>query len=197
MHHIAIDDVAFDLSDRVFKTLLGKTGNKIGLHHAAAFHIDVLRCRAIQLLDQLIDAGLGLRVGSVFCRIGMHDQIQLTAQVVEHDHFLRHHQQDVRQLQRVCLVRGGQTRFDIANRVITKVTDQATGKLGQARRRRDFKRLLIMLDPGQRVLDNFFLLEDVILIQANSFSVNTDHLGTGQTDDGVSRPLLTALHGFE
>jgi len=102
LHHVAGGDVLLDPRHRRLEPLLGETGSEIVLADLVrATAMAIGRGETTEVADQLIDAALGPRQGVVLLRIGVDDDRQLAAKVVEDHDLLGEHQQDVRVAERV------------------------------------------------------------------------------------------------
>ena len=108
--------------------------------------------RVLELLPQIPQALFGVRIGLGLTRVGIDDEVKLTRQVVDHRQLFTLQQQDVRAAQRVGWAGLLQLLFDVAHRVITKISGQATTKSRQAWSQRNLEALLIVSNEIQRIL---------------------------------------------
>ena len=136
-------------------------------------------------------------VGIRLCRIDQHDAVQLARQVVEHDHRVGDHQQDVRRTQRIGVRALRQLALDVTHAVVAEIAHQPAVEARQPLDRRHAVALLEGLDEGQRVVDLRILGFDTVGGDADAVIVHPQHGAARQADDGIAPPLLTALDGFE
>ena len=93
-------------------------------------------------------ACIGIRLGG----IGVDDQIDLAGQVVDHRHFFRQHQQDVRRAQHVRLDGAGQLFLDVADGVVAEIARQPAGEARQTGVLGHFEARGVILDELQRIV---------------------------------------------
>ena len=151
----------------------------------------------MQAVFQFINAGLDLGKGPVNSRIGVDNQVQLAAQVVEHHDFIGHHQQDVRRTDLIGRTALAQALFDIAHGVIAEVAHQAAVKPGQLVQIRSVKAHLVRLHEGQRIVHLFGFDNLAAAADLDPMVKHLQHFMAGQADDGVTAPFLAALDGLE
>ncbi|MCY1280533.1 hypothetical protein D9M70_293200 [compost metagenome] len=123
--------------------------------------------------------------------------MQLAGQVVEHDHRVRDHQQDVRGAQWVRVRAVGQALLDIAHAVVAEIAHQAAVEARQAGDGRHLVAFLEVFDEGQRVFAVVAFHLDVIDADTDLRAMGAEHGAALQADDGVAAPLLAALHGLQ
>ncbi len=127
----------------------------------------------------------------------MHHHVELAAEVIENHHFVREHQQDIGIAELIRVGTIGQFGLDVAHGVVAEVTDQTTGELGQPIDIRHPIASLKGLDKGQRVLDGLLLDHHMVGSDRHLALAYAEYCPCRQADNGVTPPLLAALHRFE
>ncbi|MCY1352168.1 hypothetical protein D9M69_384540 [compost metagenome] len=199
LHAVAGQDVFLDLPHSLLVVLAGEAGAELRLASGrqTRVHAQARHHRLAQLLAQLQQARLALFIGVGLGRVDQDDGVQLARQVVEDDHRVRDHQQDVRGTQRIGVRAVGQALLDVTHAVIAEVTHQAAVEARQAGDGRHLVALLECFDECQRILAVVGLHFDVVDTDADLQAVGTQHSAALQSDDRVTAPLLAALHGLQ
>ncbi len=130
-------------------------------------------------------------------RVGVDNQVQGAGQVIEHQHLIGHHQQDVGISQGIGWRGVTQARLDITHRVVTEVTHQAAREDRQARNLGDTKPGLEALDILQRILLMAGMADYAVDLNGDIISRHLQYRSTRQANDGVSPPFLATLYRFE
>ncbi|MNF62568.1 hypothetical protein D3C84_442520 [compost metagenome] len=199
LHAVAGQDVFLDLPHCLLVILAGEAGAEVRFapHRQAGVHAEARHHWLTQLLPQQGQACLALLEGIGLARIDQDDGVQLAGQVVEHDHRIRDHQQDVRGAQRIGVRAVGQALFHITHAVVAEVAHQSAVEARQAGDRRHLIALLEGFDEGQRVFAVVAFHLGVIDADADFQAMGAQHGTTLQADDGVTAPLLAALHRLQ
>ena len=137
---------------------------------------------------------VGLGVGILDLGVDVDNHIQLALEVVEHHHFVRHHQQNVRRADLVRLVQRAQARFHETHGLVAEITDQAAGKTRQAGDRRHAIPGLKSANVVERVFGVRPLDHPTVLFDGDGIALHPQQGPARQTDDRVTPPLLTALY---
>jgi len=135
------------------------------------------------------------------------DCLELTAWTVNDEHtrcqvvvdhqLIAQHQQDIRCLVFVWIRAIGQLWLDIADRIITKVTDQAAVEFGQALGLGNLEKIQVVFDKLERIV-GFFLADDLAInLKYGSTTEYLQTLATGQAYDRVATPFFTPLYRFK
>ena len=136
----------------------------------------------------------GIRFGPG--RIGVDDQIELAREVVDDRDFFGQQQLNVGQVEIVGRRGVRELLLDVAHRVITEVAGETAAETRQARTRRDFEALLILLDERERIA--FIRLDDVAVRDDLRLAVLHAHGRAGrQPDERVAPEALAAHDGFQ
>ena len=197
LHDVAVGDVFTRLLHRGLETLLGEAGNKVLLAHLGragnlgAFH------RLLQQSHQLVQASLTLLQCSRLGRVHVHHHKQFSAEVIEHHDFIGKHQQDVGGTDQIRIGTLGQAWLDVAHSVVAEVADQAAGELRQTIHLRHLVTRLEGLDKGQWIGDRLLLDHHVVGDDGDLVTAYAEYRARRQADDGVTPPLLAALHRLE
>ena len=199
LHHIPSQDVFLDFLHRRLECRLPKAGDELTLIQLLA-QGRILRHsqRLAQTVRQRIQPCLRRLKTARLARVGMHDQVHLAGKVVKDHHLFRAHQQNVWCAQRVisrCAV--SQPWLNQAHRVITKISHQTAMETGQIRHLGYTNLAAVGLDPCQRIINHFLQHHLLIPPQTHLVPAHLDALTAGQTDNGVTPPLLTALNRLQ
>ncbi|EFH22811.1 hypothetical protein NEIPOLOT_01420 [Neisseria polysaccharea ATCC 43768] len=131
--------------------------------------------------------------------IGINDEVDFAAQIVDNRQFLRQHQQDVGRAERVGF--GGVFQamgevFEIVDGFVTEVADQSAGKARQAWDFGCFETVVEGFDKGQRIavvlLDNF-----AVLVNIDVFAAGFEIVAARQADKGIAAETFATDNGFE
>ncbi len=145
---------------------------------------------------QVFQALAAARVTLWLARVGVHDQVQLARQVVDHGQLFGDHQLDVRQAQFVARAGVGQLALDVAHRVVAEVAGQAAAEARQAGTQRHLEARLILLDEVERIalvrFDYFAVLDDLGEIAGGA----QQRVGR-QADEGIAAEALAAHHRLQ
>jgi hypothetical protein len=179
--------------DRLQVVFFVEVAYRFGAHRTRRhWRVDAAPQHHAQVFQALARFRKRFRLGGV----GIHDQVQLARQVVDHRQFLGHHQLYVGQAEVVLRRGGGQLALDVAHRVVAEIAGQAAAKPRQAGTERD-------LEPG---LEGFDEVERVAVVRLDHAAVFDDlgaraegaQQGIGrQADKGVAAETLAADHRFE
>ena len=201
LHHVPRQYVLLDPFDGLVVLGLGKIGLgqlfQLGAVGAAQHHLRQRRHGQGQSADQFPQTLLRLFQGAFRGRVGIDDQADSASQVVEYQHLLGHHQQDVRCPQAVGGRAVRQPGLDIAHAVITEITHQPAVKHRQVRPRRGVIALLELLGEAQRVRHLLAFGELSVHPHLGPVTEHLEHRATGQANNGITAPLLAALHRLE
>ena len=88
-------------------------------------------------------------------------------------------------------------RFDIAHRVVTKVTNEAADKTQIFFHRRGHDARFVAIDKRQRIFGLVFFYDCAVVQNLYLLAVHAQHLARGQTDDGIAAEAFAADDGFE
>ena len=201
LHDVPRQHVVLDAIDHIGKLRLAEMGAGTALQGtgigAVEGHFGQGRHRLAQLVGQGPQARPGLRQSLRPRRVGIDDDADGAGQVVEHQHLLRQHQQDVRIAQLVRWRPALQLRLYVAHAVIAKIAHQTTVEDGQFRLRGHPEAALKRLHKGQGILDLVGLGDLAIDQDLHPVVMHPQQGAAGQTDDRVAAPLLTALDRLE
>jgi hypothetical protein len=134
LHAVTGQDVLLDGVDGFFVIALGEAGaeHRVSRLLLAEVQATTWGDRLTEFFQQLFQARATLFESVFLRRVGQDDGVHLAGQVVEHNHRIRHHQQNVRYAQRVRVRAFAQALFHITHAVITEVTHQAAVEARQA-----------------------------------------------------------------
>ena len=152
--------------------------------------------RATQLPSQFLQAHLRLLPGIGLRRIGIHNQINLAGQGIDHGQFFRLQQEHIGHADFVRLVEAGQFIFDIANRVIAKITGQTAAKTREACGHMHLETRLVICKKIQRIALPAF--DHVAIAQhIHIETMDAQHITRGQADEGIASEAFTTDHGLK
>ena len=198
LEDIAGADIFLGAAHGVLEAFAGKPGNEIAfVERLRIERLRIARTGMTQAEGQLVEPAAGLRVGLRLRRIGMHDQVQATLEVVEHRDFLAEHEQGIGRAELVGLVVHGEARFDPADRLEAEIADQATRECRHVRQFGDAILPAQGIDLGQRIGQLARLDDFAKLLDAEGMSTQRIHAPARQADDRVATPVLAALHRLE
>ena len=199
LHAVSSENVLLDRLDCIFVVIAFEAGDKVrlGTGRRGQVHAQARGNRLTQLVQDVLQARLALLQRIGVARINQHDGVHLAGQVVEHHHRIGHHQQDIRCTQGIGVNTLGQFGLDVAHAVIAKVANQAAVEARQAGQRRYLVAIFELLDKGQWVFAVMTLHFDTVDADGHVMLVRTQHGACRQANDGVTPPLLTALHGLQ
>ncbi len=201
LHDIAIEHVVLDPLHRRFEPVLAEAGDEVAfVHRRAAQRLGRawgIGGAPVQAGFQGVDPGLGAIIGLRLSRVGVHDQVQFAAQVVEDHHLIGHHQQDVRGADPVRRAAVFQPLFDVAHGVVAEIADQAAVEAGQLRQVRGVEALLEVFDERQGILGLGLFHHLAVAVQFDPLPEHLEYLPAGQADDRVAPPFLPPLNRFE
>ena len=200
--HLHLHEVA--ASNQLLGALHG--GNVVGLGKVALGGVTLRGLdggctdRVLQLFLQLTQALFGVGKGLGAGRVGIDNQVQLAGEVVDDRQLLALQQQDVGAAQGVGWARRLQLFLDVAHRVVTKVTGQATAKARQAGAQRHLEAFLVVRDEVQRVDRGGFHHHTVghhLGAGVHAKTHGTHQRAGRQTNEAVAAKALTAHHRFQ
>jgi hypothetical protein len=156
--------------------------------------------RVLQLLLQLAQALLAVRVRLGLAGVGVHDQVQLARQVVDDRQLLALQQQDVGAAQGVGRAALFQLLLDVAHHVVAEVAGQAAAEPRQARTQGHLEAALVGRDEVQRValgaLDHL-AVGDHLGHRVGAEAGGAQQRAGGQADEAVAAEALAAHHRFQ
>ena len=127
----------------------------------------------------------------------MDHDIQFAGQVVEHHHFIRHHQENIRAADLVRLGAGSEHRLDGAHGVVAEITDQAAGEAWQV----GDDRHLVALAKGAHVVERIgrgLALDDLaVVFEAHLVAEDAQDHAARQPNDRIAPPFLATLYRLE
>ena len=164
------------MADGRFEFFLVEPGNEVALIHG--FTAQMFRCAGrvgrlpVQAGLQIVNSLECLFVSALLIWVGMDNQVQFAAQIVEHHHVIGHHQQDVGRADLVRRAGVAQALLDVAHGVITEIANQATIEAGQFLQVRRVEAGLIVFHEGQWIVDRGFF--DHLVVAGNGDGVIMD-----------------------
>ena len=197
LHAVPVQDVAFDPFYRRLETRLGETRNEIRFVDPADGLWRMPRGAGLHHCVQLGDPRPRIRKGLSGIDVRMHHDIHTACQIVEHHQFVRHHQQDVRSLQRIGFIRIGQARLDIGHRVIAEIAHQAPMETRQVLDIGHPEAGAEFIHIGQRIHDLEGLAVLVRALQRHLMAANAEAGAARQADDRVTPPFFATVDRLE
>ncbi len=199
LHDVAGLGIGLDARHRRFVTFAAHARHKGILGHGVARQIDggQFGNRTVQTGLDFVEAPLGLTIAIGIVAVTVDNQDNLASQIVEDHHFVGNDQQDIRHLQFIRRRTVPQPGLHVAHRVVAEIAHQPTAKTGQIRGFHGAVTRLEVFDEGQGIVAVKGFEHLAVPFDAHLVAVNPEHGATGQTDHGITAPLLATLHGFE
>ena len=193
LHQVAGHHVFLGARHRLQVILLGEFAHAVGAHRSRGHRrIDRAPQHGAQVLQPLARFGEGFRLA----RVGVHDQVQLAGQVVDHRQFFGHQQLDLGQAEVVRRRRIRQPRLDVAHRVVAEIAGQAAAEARHAGTDGDLVARLESGDEFKRI--TFGALHHFIVFQHFDAVAEAAQQGRGrQADEGIAAEALAADHRFQ
>jgi len=91
LHDIALNNIVFDFIHSFFKFFLCKSGNKVLFFHVAFFNPGLPDLIVGKSFDNTVQLRMRLCISTFFLSIGMYDDVEFAAQVIEHHQLVRDH----------------------------------------------------------------------------------------------------------
>ena len=138
----------------------------------------------------------GLAVGFGLGRIGIDDEIDHAAEVVDDGQLVHHQQQQVGHTDGVGFLDIADLGLDEVHHVVAEITGQTTAEARQPGQQVDAVAALVLLHEGQRIaLDGLDHL--AITHHLDMGALGADGGAGRQADEGIASETLAAHHGFE
>ena len=138
-------------------------------------------------------SGEAVRIGEV----GMADEVDFAAQVVEHGDVEALHVEDVRHAKRVVLRALGEAFFDVADTVVGEIANEAAAERQVNGQRRGADGGVVIGEPGKRVGELAFFDDGTVAADGEVVVADGGDFARGQADHAVTRPAFAAFDGFE
>jgi hypothetical protein len=131
--------------------------------------------------------------GALLRRIGVDNEVCRAGEVVEHEHLVREHEQDVRRPELIRRAARCQAWLHVAHHVVGKKAHQAAVKHGQGGQRRRAQAGLQCFYFTQGVIDLAAVLDGAVVPGLQAPAEHLVHAATGHADDRIAPPLFAAL----
>ena len=165
---------------------------------AATTHHQVLgsQCCIAHPHAQLMQPLAGLAIGFGLGRIGIDDEIDHAAEVVDDGQLVHHQQQQVGHADGVGFLDIADLGLDEVHHVVAKIAGQTTTEARQPGQQVDAVAALVLLHEGQRIaLDGLDHL--AITHHLDMGALGADGGPGRQADEGIASEALAPHHGFE
>jgi hypothetical protein len=149
---------------------------------------------------QLGQAGLPTGIGAGLGRVGVHHDVQLARQVVDHGQLFALQQQDVGRAHVIGRAGGFQLFLDVTHRVVAKVARQATAETRHAGLDGHFEALLVGGNEVQRVAVRGFhhaAIGHHLGLGGCTKARGTQQRAGGQANEAVAAKTLAAHHRLQ